>query len=151
MCSSDLGLHPAVLTERGLPAALEMLAARSPVPVQLATSLQRRLPAGHEAALYFVALEALTNVAKYANASAAGVNLRAGHDWAEITITDDGCGGARAENGSGLLGLTDRVEALGGHLSVTSSLGMGTTVHARLPLDQEAGTKGSGREPEPFV
>jgi signal transduction histidine kinase len=128
------GLHPAVLTERGLPAALQMLATRSHVPVALDTELDRRLPPGHEAALYFVAVEALTNVAKYAGASVAEVTLRRRDRWAEISIADDGCGGARAESGSGLRGLTDRVEALGGRLIVTSASGDGTTVRARLPL-----------------
>jgi len=137
------GLHPVVLTDRGLPAALEMLATRSHVPVVLDTSLDRRLPAGHEAALYFVALEALTNVAKYAGASAAEVTLRAGDRWAEITIADDGCGGAGVENGSGLRGLMDRVEALGGRLIVTSASAEGTTVCARLPLAWAS----RGREP----
>jgi signal transduction histidine kinase len=128
------GLHPVVLTDRGLPAALRMLATRSHVPVELDTSLDRRLPPGHEAALYFVALEALTNVTKYAGASAAEVTLRGGDRWAEITIADDGCGGAGVESGSGLRGLVDRVEALGGRLVVTSASGAGTTVLARLPL-----------------
>jgi signal transduction histidine kinase len=128
------GLHPVVLTERGLPAALEMLAARSHVPVLLDTDLDHRLPPGHEAALYFVAVEALTNVAKYAGASSAEVTLRGGDRWAEIAIADDGRGGACAENGSGLRGLTDRIEALGGRLIVTSASGDGTTVRARLPL-----------------
>jgi signal transduction histidine kinase len=131
------GLHPVALTERGLTAALETLATRSHVPVMLDTNLDRRLPAGHEAAFYFVTLEALTNVAKYAGASAAEVTLRAGDRWAEITIADDGCGGACAENGSGLRGLADRVEALGGRLIVTSAPGDGTTVRARLPLPSE--------------
>ena len=129
------GLHPAMLTERGLPAALESLAGRCHVPVVLDTSLDRRLPAGHEAALYFVAVEALTNVVKYAGASTAEVTLRGAGRWAEIVIADDGCGGACVENGTGLRGLADRVEALGGRLAVTSASGGGTTVCARLPLE----------------
>jgi signal transduction histidine kinase len=128
------GLHPVVLTERGLAAALPMLAARSHVPVMLEIDLDRRLPPAHEAALYFVALEALTNVAKYAQASAAEVRLHSGDRWAEIAVADDGRGGACVEDGSGLRGLTDRVEALGGHLSLASAPGEGTTVRARLPL-----------------
>ncbi|WP_053227475.1 GAF domain-containing sensor histidine kinase [Solirubrobacter soli] len=133
------GLHPVVLTERGLPAALEMLAGRSHVPVALDIGLDRRLPPGHEAALYFVAVEALTNVAKYAGARTAELTLRAGDGWAEIAIADDGRGGACAENGSGLRGLGDRVEALGGRLTVTSATGEGTTVRARLPVGDEPG------------
>jgi signal transduction histidine kinase len=131
------GLHPAVLTERGLPAALEMLAARSPVPVVLEAELDGRLPRSHEAALYFVAAEALTNVAKYADASAAEVTLHGDERWAEIVIADDGIGGARAEDGSGLRGLGDRVEALGGRLTLASAHGQGTTVRARVPIARE--------------
>jgi signal transduction histidine kinase len=128
------GLHPAVLTQRGLPAALQELAARSPVPVALDAELDGRLPAAHEAALYFVAAEALTNVAKYAKASAVEVTLHGDERWAEIAIADDGVGGARAEDGSGLRGLGDRVEALGGGLTLASTRGHGTTVRARVPV-----------------
>jgi signal transduction histidine kinase len=128
------GLHPAVLTERGVPAALQALAARSPVPVVLDAELDRRLPAAHEAALYFVAAEALTNAAKYAGASAVEVTLRSDDRWAEIAVADDGVGGASAEDGSGLRGLADRVEALGGRLTLTSTRGHGTTVRARVPV-----------------
>jgi signal transduction histidine kinase len=119
------GLHPAVLTERGLRPALEMLAARSPVPVVLDPQLDDRLPPASEAALYFVAAEALTNVAKYADASAADVTLRGDDRWAEIAVADDGVGGARIGAGSGLRGLFDRVEALGGRLTVASAPGGG--------------------------
>jgi signal transduction histidine kinase len=128
------GLHPAVLTERGVPAALQALAARSPVPVVLDADLDRRLPAAHEAALYFVAAEALTNAAKYAKASAVEVTLHGDDRWAEIAVADDGVGGARAEDGSGLRGLGDRVEALGGRLTLASTRGHGTTVRARVPV-----------------
>ena len=128
------GLHPAVLTERGVTAALQALAARSPVPVVLDSELDGRLPAAHEAALYFVAAEALTNAAKYADASAVAVTLRGDDRWAEIAVADDGVGGARAEDGSGLRGLGDRVEALGGRLTLTSTRGHGTTVRARVPV-----------------
>jgi signal transduction histidine kinase len=131
------GLHPAVLTERGVPAALQSLAARSPVPVVLDVDLDGRLPPAHEAALYFVAAEALTNVAKYANANAVEVTLHGDDRWAEIAIVDDGVGGARAEDGSGLRGLADRVEALGGRLTLTSTPGQGTTVRARVPVARE--------------
>jgi signal transduction histidine kinase len=131
------GLHPAVLTERGVAAALQALAARSPVPVGLDAALDRRLPAAHEAALYFVAAEALTNVAKYANASAVEVTLHGDDRWAEITIADDGVGGACVEDGTGLRGLGDRVEALGGRLTLTSTPGQGTTVRAQVPVARE--------------
>jgi signal transduction histidine kinase len=128
------GLHPAVLTERGVPAALQALAARSPVPVVLDADLDGRLPPAHEAALYFVAAEALTNAAKYARATVVDVTLRGDDRWAEIAVADDGVGGARAEDGSGLRGLVDRVEALGGRLTLTSIPGSGTTVRARVPV-----------------
>jgi signal transduction histidine kinase len=128
------GLHPAVLTERGVPAALQALAARSPVPVVLDADLDRRLPAAHEAALYFVAAEALTNAAKYAKATAVEVTLHGDDRWAEIAVADDGVGGARAEDGSGLRGLCDRVEALGGRLTLASKRGHGTTVRTRVPV-----------------
>ena len=127
------GLHPAVLVEHGLPAALEMLAGRSPVPVVVHASGDQRLPAAEETALYFVAAEALTNVAKYARAAAAEVTLRVADRWAEITVVDDGVGGANAQAGGGLRGLCDRVEALGGRLTLTSTAA-GTTVQARVPL-----------------
>jgi signal transduction histidine kinase len=132
------GLHPVVLTERGLPAALQGLAARSPVPVALDADLAGRLPPAHEAALYFVAAEALTNVAKYAKASAAEVTLHGDDRWAEIAVADDGVGGARAEDGTGLRGLADRVEALGGRLTLASARGHGTTVRARVPIARES-------------
>jgi signal transduction histidine kinase len=128
------GLHPAVLTEHGLLAALQALATRSPVPVLIEADLDGRLPPTLETALYFVAAEALTNVAKYARASTATVQLRGDDHWAEVTVADDGIGGARAGAGSGLRGLADRLEALGGRLSVASAPGEGTTVHARVPL-----------------
>ena len=131
------GLHPAVLTERGVPAALQALAARSPVPVALEADLDGRLPPAHEAALYFVAAEALTNVAKYAHASAVEVTLHGDEHWAEIAVADDGIGGACVEGGSGLRGLGDRVEALGGRLTLTSTRGQGTTVRARVPVARE--------------
>jgi signal transduction histidine kinase len=128
------GIHPVVLTERGLEAALGELAARSPVPVQIHGRLEARLPPAEEAALYFVASEALANVAKHARAHAARVDLQSCADWAEITITDDGVGGAGGDAGSGLRGLADRLDALGGRLSVESTPGAGTTVHAAVPV-----------------
>ncbi|HEX5617739.1 MAG TPA: GAF domain-containing sensor histidine kinase, partial [Solirubrobacteraceae bacterium] len=128
------GLHPVVLTERGLVAALEQLATRSPVPVTLHAELEERLPTGAEAALYFVAAETLTNVAKYAQATSVTVTLRRDDRWAEIEVADDGTGGARPDDGTGLRGLHDRVEALGGELVLTSDPGVGTTVRARVPV-----------------
>jgi signal transduction histidine kinase len=108
------------------------------VPVVLDADLAGRLPPAHEAALYFVAVEALTNVAKYAKATAAEVTLHGDNRWAEIAVADDGVGGACAEDGSGLRGLGDRVEALGGRLTLASARGHGTTVRARIPIARES-------------
>jgi signal transduction histidine kinase len=127
------GLHPAVL-EYGLCAALESLAGRSPVPTAVSWDAADRLPQKIELAAYFVACESLTNVAKYAQASAASVHLSRTDRSVVIEIADDGVGGADAAAGSGLRGLVDRVEAVGGHLLVTSPEGAGTVVTAELPL-----------------
>jgi PAS domain S-box-containing protein len=128
------GLHPAVLTDHGLRAAIEAVADRAPVPVAVDVPLDERLPETVEAAAYFVVCEALTNVAKYAHASEARV--RVGHDngTAQVEVVDDGVGGADASGGSGLRGLADRVEALGGRLMVTSPVGEGTAGRAQRPV-----------------
>jgi signal transduction histidine kinase len=128
------GIHPAVLSQRGLDAALESLASRAPVPVELESALPERLPIAVETAAYFVVAEALTNVAKYANASFVRVEVRREHDCAVVDVRDDGVGGADAGGGSGLRGLGDRVGALDGTLSVESPPGAGTLVRARIPL-----------------
>jgi signal transduction histidine kinase len=117
-----------------LEAALGELASRSPIPVDVDAELDGRLPPAQEAALYFVAAEALTNVAKYARAGAARVTVRRDHSSAEIAIADDGVGGAAVGAGSGLRGLADRLDALGGRISVESAPGAGTTVRAAVPL-----------------
>ncbi len=108
------GIHPAMLTERGLNAALESLAERSPVPVELDADPGERLAEPVEAAAFYVASEALTNVAKYAHASSVVVSVRRDGGSVVLTISDDGIGGADSARGSGLRGLVDRVEALGG-------------------------------------
>jgi signal transduction histidine kinase len=126
------GIHPAVLNH-GLAAALESLAARSPVPTSVTYEANGPLPEPVELAAYFVASEALTNVAKYAQATAASVRVSHTPTDAVIEIADDGVGGADASRGSGLRGLTDRVEALDGRLTVVSPPGAGTTVIAELP------------------
>jgi len=127
------GIHPAVLTERGLEAALVALVQRAPVPVELEVEVPERLEAGIEAAAYFVVSEALTNVAKYAEAETASVRVLSTAGSLLVTIADDGIGGADLERGSGLRGLADRVEAVGGVLEVTSPPGAGTRLSARLP------------------
>jgi PAS domain S-box-containing protein len=128
------GLHPAVLTDHGLGAALETLAERAPVPVRVDVALDgQRLPEPVEAAAYYVVAEALTNMAKYAQASEASVSVGRANGHAVVEVADDGVGGADETGGSGLRGLVDRVEALGGHLTVTSPAGAGTRVRAELP------------------
>jgi PAS domain S-box-containing protein len=126
------GLHPAVLSERGLRAAVETLAGRAPVPVEIDISADR-LPEQVEAAAYYLIAEALTNVARYAQASAVRVGVTAGDARVVVEVSDDGVGGADASGGSGLRGLADRVESLGGSLEVSSPPGAGTTLRAEIP------------------
>jgi PAS domain S-box-containing protein len=126
------GLHPAVLSDRGLKAAVETLAARAPVPVELAELPDGRLPEPVEAAAYYLIAEALTNVAKYARASTVRVRIVA-DDGVLVEVSDDGVGGADPAGGSGLRGLADRVEALGGSLAVASPAGEGTSLRAEIP------------------
>ena len=130
------GIHPAILTEHGLRRALDVLAGRSPVPVRIAEVPRERFPQAVEAAVYFVASEALTNTAKYADATSVTVSVRSRDGHVQAEVVDDGRGGADASSGSGLGGLADRVEALGGRLEVESPAGGGTVVRAQLPLRQ---------------
>jgi signal transduction histidine kinase len=131
------GIHPAILSRGGLGPALKMLARRCTVPVALDLNVDRRLPETAEVAAYFIVSEALTNVAKHAQATEVTVSVRLTDRDLELTITDDGVGGAGFGRGSGLIGLTDRVEALGGHLHVVSPPGGGTTLRASIPVDVE--------------
>ncbi|HET7429646.1 MAG TPA: PAS domain S-box protein [Gaiellales bacterium] len=127
------GIHPAILTDRGLQPALEALANRSSLPVELTEVPEQPLPAPVEAAAYYVVAESLTNVAKYANAKRATVRIMQDNGSAVIEVEDDGVGGANAAAGSGLRGLADRVEALDGELTVESPPGHGTRVRAVIP------------------
>jgi PAS domain S-box-containing protein len=127
------GLHPAILSDHGLLAAVEALAQRAPLPVDVDVELDGRLPEPVEAAAYYVVAEALTNVAKYAQATQARVRVHCALGMALVEVADNGVGGARESGGSGLRGLVDRVEALGGRLSLASPVGRGTTVRAELP------------------
>jgi signal transduction histidine kinase len=127
------GIHPTVLTERGLDPALESLAARAPLPVRVSAALGERLPPAVEAAAYFVVMEALTNVAKYSRATAAEVTVQRVDGRVTVDVHDDGVGGADPGAGSGLTGLADRVTALGGRLVVDSPPGGPTVVRAELP------------------
>jgi signal transduction histidine kinase len=126
------GIHPAVLTDEGLAAALASLARRAPVPVTIQASEERLTPPV-EAAAYFVASEALANVAKHARASNVTITVTRADGWVRLEVADDGVGGADAANGSGLSGLRDRVEALDGHLEVSSPAAAGTTLRAEFP------------------
>jgi signal transduction histidine kinase len=128
------GIHPALLSDRGLGPALEALAARAPVPTTVDGVPERRLPPALESACYFVTAEALTNVAKYAGATSAGVSMAVEHGRVRLIVRDDGAGGADLNAGTGLRGLRDRVEALDGHLHVDSPPGLGTTLIAEMPL-----------------
>jgi PAS domain S-box-containing protein len=128
------GIHPAILTDRGLPAAIEALASRSPTPVDVEVGLDERLPAPVEAAAYFVVSEALANVAKYAEASLVRVSVSRENGCARVEVADDGRGGADPSTGSGLRGLADRVAALDGRLEVLSAPGEGTRILAEIPL-----------------
>jgi signal transduction histidine kinase len=129
------GIHPAILSEGGLGPALRTLARRSAVPVELEVRPEARFPAPIEVAAYYVVSEALANAAKYAQASVAEVRVDARDGVLELTIQDDGVGGADPARGSGLTGLRDRVEALGGSLSVISTTHEGTSLHVELPID----------------
>jgi len=127
------GIHPAVLTNRGLEAAIKGLAGRSPVPVDVLETPADRLPSSVESAVYFVVAEALTNAARYAEAQRVTVRVVRDNGTAEVEVSDDGVGGADAEQGSGLRGLQDRVAALDGRLELLSADGEGTILKARIP------------------
>jgi signal transduction histidine kinase len=129
------GIHPAILTEEGLPAAVESLADRSTLPVRFAADFDARLPVAVEAAAYFVVSESLANVAKYAQASAARVRLSRSNGTLRVEVLDDGIGGADPDRGSGLRGLEDRVCALRGSFCVQTPPGGGTRVLAEIPCD----------------
>jgi signal transduction histidine kinase len=127
------GIHPTVLTERGLGPALQALIKRSPVPVEIAELPEQRLAGQVEAAVYYVAAEAITNVAKYARASHVIVSVHLRNGRATLPVSDNGVGGADAALGTGLRGLVDRVEALDGRLYVDSPRDRGTLIRAEIP------------------
>jgi signal transduction histidine kinase len=136
------GIHPTVLTDQGLEPALRALVDRVPVPVKLDAAAGERLPGPVEIAAYFVVAEGLTNVAKYAQATEAAVAVRRFNGQVTVDVTDDGIGGADVAQGSGLRGLTDRVAALDGTLSVDSPAGGGTRLHVEIPCGAAAPTWG---------
>jgi signal transduction histidine kinase len=138
------GVHPAVVSIGGLGPALKSLARRSVVPVNLDLTIDRRLGDGVELTAYYAVDEALTNAAKHAQASQLTVSARADERTLVVSIADDGVGGADPREGTGLLGLEDRVHALGGHFDVVSHQGAGTALHIAIPLNTVArGRRGS--------
>jgi signal transduction histidine kinase len=126
-------VYPGILRSGGLASAIADLATRCPVPVETVLGTRRRFDPAAESTLYFVCAEALVNVAKHARAGQARVELAERADGPEVTVVDDGVGGAVVAAGSGLRGLVDRVEALGGSIAIQSLPGQGTTVVARVP------------------
>jgi len=128
------GIHPAVLTDRGLEAALDSLAARAPLPVEI-DGPDAILPAQVEAAAYYVVSEARANVTKYARASSVKVTVEKVDGCEQVVVADDGVGGADPDRGSGLRGLADRVASLNGKLAIDSPPGAGTRVRAEIPLE----------------
>jgi signal transduction histidine kinase len=137
------GIHPAALAEGGLAPALQALARRSATPVELTVAVEGRLPEQIEIAAYYGVSEALTNTTKHAAASIVHVQVHTiegdDHDVLHVEIRDDGRGGADLADGTGLLGLHDRVEALGGHLLLDSPPETGTTLHLQLPITTDGG------------
>jgi signal transduction histidine kinase len=135
------GIHPAILAERGLAPALKTLARRSPIPVDLKVKVKERLPEPVEVSAYYIIAEALTNAAKHARASTVSVRIEVAGEGLLLAVRDDGTGGADFNRGTGLAGLKDRVEALGGRIVLDSPRGAGTSLRVELPLT----TSGSGQ------
>jgi signal transduction histidine kinase len=130
------GIHPAILSRGGLGSAIKALARRSAVPVEIDMGVDRRLPERIEVAAYYVVSEALANAAKHAKASVVHVDVNAGDADVQLSISDDGIGGADLNQGSGLIGLRDRVEALGGKIEMASPAGAGTSLLVTIPIDE---------------
>jgi signal transduction histidine kinase len=128
------GVHPTILVEAGLGAAIRALARRSPLPVRVQLQAGRRLPVSCEVTAYYVAAEAFTNAAKHASASVVDIVIEEAGGTLKVQVRDDGAGGADASRGSGLTGLRDRVEAVGGSLVVDSPPGAGTVLTVLLPV-----------------
>jgi signal transduction histidine kinase len=135
-----LGIHPTLLAEGGLKPALKTLARRAPLPVELDVRVSGRLPEPVEIAAYYVVSEALTNTAKHARATVARVTLEAENRVLHVIVRDDGLGGADSARGSGLLGLKDRAESIGGKIFLQSPRGAGTWIHVELPIDSVTST-----------
>jgi PAS domain S-box-containing protein len=135
------GIHPAILSRGGLGPALKALARRSCLRVQLELAVGRQMPGSAEVAAYYVVAEALTNVTKHARASEVKVCVKADGANLHLCVEDDGIGGADAANGSGLVGLVDRVEALGGHMEISSHIGCGTSLTAKIPFERRLASR----------
>jgi signal transduction histidine kinase len=133
------GIHPAILAEAGLTPALRTLARRAPIPVDLQVHTEGQLPEQVEVTAYYVVSEALTNAAKHARALTVTVTVETTDDVLRVSVRDDGVGGADYARGTGLVGLGDRVEALGGQLFLDSPRGVGTTLRAEIPLTEPSG------------
>jgi signal transduction histidine kinase len=129
------GLHPPILSNSGLGAALKALARRSPIPVEVNVHLDQRLAERVEIAVYYIVSEALTNAAKHAHASVVYVDLEKADAILRLCVRDDGAGGADPARGSGLIGLKDRVEVLGGTIEITSTPGSGTALLVKIPIE----------------
>ncbi|MBF8190522.1 sensor histidine kinase [Nonomuraea sp. K274] len=129
------GLHPAVLNDQGLDAALSGVAARAPFPVKLRVDIERRTSPTIEAVAFFIVSEALTNIAKHAAATKAEVSVRRERDRLHVLVYDDGCGGARLDGGTGLRGLAQRIDSVDGSLRMSSPLGGPTTIEVELPCE----------------
>jgi signal transduction histidine kinase len=132
------GIHPAVLTERGLAHAIESIAAGSRPTIELRELPSTRFDETAEATAYYVVAEAVTNAQRYANASSIWVDVAVAHGSVHVKVGDDGVGGAAESSGSGLQGLRDRVETMGGTFDIVSATGSGTRVEAAIPLGQPA-------------
>ena len=137
------GIHPAILSDRGLDAAVKSLAERQPLPTEIEFTVGRKLDPTVEATAYFVIAEGLTNIGKYAGAELATVSVRERDGELEVEVTDDGCGGADPTKGTGLHGLEERLRALDGTLAVESEVGKGTRLLARIPLTAEEADAGN--------
>jgi signal transduction histidine kinase len=133
------GIHPAILTQAGLGPALRTLARRSALPVELELRCQRRLPEHVEVAAYYVVSEALTNAAKHAHASVVTIDVVEQDAILKLAIRDDGVGGADPSQGTGLAGLADRIEALGGRLQIVSPMRSGTSLAIEIPIEGHSG------------
>lgn len=143
------GIHPAILSEAGLVPALRELATRSPIPAQVTARVCDGIPQPVAAGAYYVVSEALANTVKHSRATHVRIDAVLSDDMLEVVVTDDGIGGADRQNGTGLVGLYDRVEALGGRMSIDSTPGEGTRIYCALPVYDVTSTQGTSRRPEP--